>query len=269
MKHTFRFTAILLVLAALLLSACGSNTPTAIPTITLDDAGGSDNAGANGETSVSASGEVVPVVQVELSFPLTGIVKSVEVQVGDAVKAGDVLVTLDTVILDARVAEAEANAAAAQTQVRYLRRVGPADEQLNAAIAEADRANAVVEQMKAMQAQASLLSPMDGTVASVDISAGETATPGLIVVVIGDLAHMQIETTDLSERDVAFVQAGQKATVYIEALNSELQGSVTDVARIAETVGGDVVYKVTIALDQQPDGLRWGMSADVTIQVEP
>jgi HlyD family secretion protein len=35
-----------------------------------------------------------------------------------------------------------------------------------------------------------------------------------------------------------------------------------------ETVGGDVTYKVTIELDEQPAGLRWGMSAEVEIQAE-
>jgi hypothetical protein len=33
-------------------------------------------------------------------------------------------------------------------------------------------------------------------------------------------------------------------------------------------VGGDVVFKVTIDLDNQPQGLLWGMSADVKIDTE-
>jgi multidrug resistance efflux pump len=198
----------------------------------------------------------VPVSKVSLSFPLTGIVKTVEVTAGDPVKAGDVLVTLDTVILEARVAEAQAGVASTETRVRYLRRVGPGDEQLNAAIADVDRANAVLEQMKATLAQASLTAPIDGTAAVVDIAPGETVTPGKIVVVIGDLTAMQIETTDLSERDVAAVQVGQTASVFIEPLNGEFPGKVVDIARTSETVGGEVVYKVTIALDEQPDGLR-------------
>ena len=64
------------------------------------------------------------------------------------------------------------------------------------------------------------------------------------------------------------VKTGQKATVFIKALGQEFSGKVTDIARTSETVGGDVVYRVTILLDEQPEGLRWGMSADVTIQTE-
>lgn len=83
---------------------------------------------------------------------------------------------------------------------------------------------------------------------------------------MGDLTHFQIETTDFSEKDIPSASIGQAATVYIEALNQEFTGKVTDIARVSETVGGDVVFKVTIELDDQPDGLRWGMSAEVKIE---
>ena len=79
---------------------------------------------------------------------------------------------------------------------------------------------------------------------------------------------MRIETTDLSERDIPAVQIGQTASVFIDALNETFDGKVVDIDRQSETVGGDVTYKVTIDLDQQPAGLRWGMSAEVTIQTE-
>jgi HlyD family secretion protein len=114
--------------------------------------------------------------------------------------------------------------------------------------------------------QATLTAPIDGTIASVDISSAETVVPGQIVILLGDLAHFQIETTDLSERDVPAVQVGQQASVFIEALNADFGGKVVDIARQSTTVGGDVVFKVTIGLDEQPQGLYWGMSADVEIQ---
>ncbi|MBI2333342.1 MAG: hypothetical protein HYU84_14500 [Chloroflexi bacterium] len=63
------------------------------------------------------------------------------------------------------------------------------------------------------------------------------------------------------------VQVGQPASVFIEALGEEFAGKVVDVARISSELGGDVVYKVTIELDEQPAGLLWGMSADVDISV--
>ncbi|MBI5842471.1 MAG: efflux RND transporter periplasmic adaptor subunit [Chloroflexi bacterium] len=257
---------ILVLLLAVALTACGqAPTTAAIPTVQLD-AGPSQGNTSSG--AVTASAEVVPASKVELSFPTIGTIQTVDVKVGDTVTAGQALASLNTVILEAKVAEAEANVATADTQVRYLRRVGPGQEQLDSAKADLDRANAALEMAKAMLAQATLVTPIDGTVVSVELSVGETATPGLVVVVVGDLSNMQIETTDLSERDVPSVKVGQSASVFIEALNETFTGKVVGVARQATTVGGDTVYKVTVELDEQPQGLLWGMSAEVEIQTE-
>jgi multidrug efflux pump subunit AcrA (membrane-fusion protein) len=64
------------------------------------------------------------------------------------------------------------------------------------------------------------------------------------------------------------VQVGQEATIFVEALDQELTGKVIAIAPKADTVGGDVVYKVTIELDDQPESLRWGMSAEISIATE-
>jgi hypothetical protein len=89
--------------------------------------------------------------------------------------------------------------------------------------------------------------------------------PSQVVLTMADLSHLQVETTDLSERDVARVAAGQRTTVYVEPLGAEVGGRVVRVASQATTVGGDVVYAVVVALDEQPPGLRWGMSVEVEI----
>jgi RND family efflux transporter MFP subunit len=216
----------------------------------------------------TASAEVVPVTKVELAFPLSGLVTAVNVQEGDSVKAGDVLVTLDTAILEAKVRDAEAAVVTEQTQVVYLKRTGTDNERLLAAQADVDRAQAAVDIAKAQLAQATLTAPIDGTIAIVDISPAEYVNPGQIVITLGDLAHFRIETTDFSEKNIPQVKVGQPAIVYIEALGSEFTGKVVDIARVSETVGGDVVFKVTVELDEQPEGLRWGMSADVEIESE-
>ncbi len=62
------------------------------------------------------------------------------------------------------------------------------------------------------------------------------------------------------------VQIGQTANIFIEALNQEFPGKVIEISRISSTVGGDVVFKVTMDLNEQPQGLLWGMSADVKIE---
>lgn len=264
MKKSYLIVVPVLVL---ILAACGSaSSTTPIPTIVLDNSNTPSNNQSNSGNSVSASGVVVPLNEAHLSFTSVGKVTTVNVKVGDQVKAGDVLVQLDTTILEAKVKEAEANVLAAEAQIRYLNRL--ATEALHFESAQADlvRAQALLDSAKAtLNTQSILTAPFDGTIVSVDISPAETVTPGKVVIVLGDLIHYQIETTDLSERDVPRVQVGQSANVFIEALNQELAGKVAEVSQISSTLGGDVVYTVTIELSDQPAGLLWGMSADVQI----
>lgn len=264
MKH---FVVPVILTLVIFLSACsgGTNTPEAIPTVALD-------APAPGETSaggITASAVVVPIQQANLSFPAIGRVISVDVKVGDKVTAGQPLIHLDTALLEARVREAEANLAAAEIQVAYLKRVGTDERFLESALADVDRAQALLDSAKAsLEAQSALLAPIDGTVVTLDVNPGETVVPGRVIVILGDLTGYQVETIDLSERDVTRVKVGQTVRISIEALGKEFTGSVGEIALVSTTLGGDVVYTVTIEFDEQPQGLMWGMSADVEILAE-
>ena len=254
---------------ALLLSACTAmgSTATAIPTISLDSNGSPANNLSDNANTVSATAFIVPVRKADLSFANVGRVKAVAVKVGDQVRAGQALVELDTTLLETKVKEAEANLAVAQVQVNYLKRVGTDEVHLESAQAEADRAQALLDSAKTtLASQSTLVAPFDGTIVSVDISPAETVVPGRVIITMGDLSKFQVETKDLSERDVPRVQIGQTANVFIEPLNEEFSGKVVDISRISSTVGGDVVFKVTVDLDKQPQGLLWGMSADVNIE---
>ena len=264
---------VITIVIALLLSACASaSSTTPIPTVILDSSNNSSNNQSNQGNSVSASAIVVPVVDTQLSFPATGRVTNVNVQVGDVVKKGQVLVELDKSILEAKVKEAEANLAYSEIQLKYLIRVAgcrigcaPTEERLDVAENDVAHAQALLDSAKAVLAsQSALTAPFDGTIVSVDISPAETVVPGQVVIVLGDLSSYQVQTTDLSERDVTKVQVGDSAKVFIEALNEEFSGKVVDIDRIGATLGGDVVFTVTIDLDHQPEGLLWGMSADVS-----
>ena len=94
---------------------------------------------------------------------------------------------------------------------------------------------------------------------------GEVVQQGQAVTALATLNNLQIETTDLGERDILKVKVGDPASVNIEALNGTFPGRVIAISPKADTRGGDVVFKVTIALDKQPKGLLWGMTAEVTI----
>ena len=230
------------------------------------------------QTSVTASAVVVPVQVTELGFLLPALVKEVNVKVGEQVRAGQTLAVLDTPELQYAVAAAEAalRSAEANEKVQSYRRVKDRrhgrvffdvvpPEIRQVAAAKVQQAQAALEVTQAMLAQNTITSPHDGTVASINVVPGEFVQLDQVVLTLATLDHFQVETTDLSERDITNVKLGSSAVILIEALDTEISGKVIGISSIADTVGGDVVYKVTIELDKQPDGLRWGMTAEVTI----
>jgi RND family efflux transporter MFP subunit len=218
--------------------------------------------------TVIASANVAPAQITHLSFTISGRVKEVLASKGDKVTAGQTLVTLDSKELEAAVQLATANRDAALAQWTY--NLQPRKYQLPEdrvfARARLDQAEAQIKITQLQQAEANLLSPIDATVMSVDVKPGESVDVAQVVVTIATLDQLQVETKDLSERDVTRVKVGQTATIRVDALNEEFTGKVVAISPISNTIGGDVVYKVTVALDEQPQGLLWGMSSEVTIR---
>ena len=147
-------------------------------------------------------------------------------------------------------------------------RAGATPEQLAIAQAAVAQAEAALEVARATLNQATLTAPFSGIVADVQVSPGQVVMPGQTALTLADLSHLQVETTDLSERDVTEVQVGQEAMVYLEALNVDVPGRVARISPLASTVGGDVVYTVVVDLDERPEGLRLGMSVEVEIATE-
>ncbi|MFN2121490.1 MAG: HlyD family efflux transporter periplasmic adaptor subunit, partial [Anaerolineales bacterium] len=106
----------------------------------------------------------------------------------------------------------------------------------------------------------------DGTVVSISVSQGEVVSPGQTVMVLANLKHLQLQTTDLSERDIARVHPGQAVSIDMKAFPESLYGTVAKIGPMAgRSPDGDIVYAVTIELIQQATGLRWGMTGDVNI----
>jgi HlyD family secretion protein len=171
----------------------------------------------------------------------------------------------------AQVGQASAGVEAAIAQQTHaeqqlsLLRAGPTAEQIAVATAQVAQAEAALQAARVALEQAELRAPFAGTVSALTISPGETVAPGQAVLALADLSYLQVETTDLSERDVALVALGQEAFVYVEALGEEIEGRVVGIAPQSTTIGGDVVYTVYVELGEQLPGLRWGMSADVEV----
>jgi RND family efflux transporter MFP subunit len=268
-----------LLTGLLLLAACASQTPPAAePTVPAVEPVVNQSSDV-----VVASARVEPGQVSQLGFVISAIVKEIPVDEGDEVKAGDVLMTLNTPELEYAVLAAEADykarSQAAELQkaekVLYVDPITGAKDWYSLprevylkAVAVADVAKSQWDSALANLAQATLTAPFDGTVVHIAVVPGELVQVNQVVLTLADLKDMQIVTTDLSERDIARVRIGQSATIYIEALDLTLTGEVVRISPISENLGGDVVFPVTIELDGQPEGLLWGMTAEVDIGVK-
>ncbi len=142
---------------------------------------------------------------------------------------------------------------------------GPKESKLSVvnrkvAAAEADMAAA----QKGIE-NCQIIAPIDGTIVSVDVSAGELVAGGSQLIVIVDDSEMLLKTVDLSETDMPKVSVGSRVTVVFDAYpDTELSGTVTKITNWADKYLGDVVYPVEITLDAANLPLLWGMTATVT-----
>lgn len=230
------------------------------------------------QKAVAASAVVVPARVAHLGFLISAPAREIPVKEGDIVKAGQILMILNTPDLQYAVTASEAAVRSAQAYAN-LQKYQKVEVRRNGKIfyetlPEVYRQRADVKVQQAQRSleiaqvnltEATLTAPFDGTIASVDVIPGELVPSDQAVLTLATLNDLQIETTDLSERDIANVRVGTPASIFVEALEETFTGKVVSISPVADIVGGDVVFKVTIAFDAQPTGLLWGMTAEVTI----
>ena len=276
-----RFAWSTILILAIMLTACGSPTPSAVspaPSASVEVVN------ISSPDVVIASASIVPAQVAQLGFTISALVKEIAVKEGDKVQAGQPLIVLDTSELEFAVMAAESayQSASINAELQDADRVKvvnkntgrvtyvslPHEVQLKAE-SKAAQALSALDVAKANLALGTLNAPFNGAVASINVIPGELVQVDQAILTLATLNDLQIETTDLSERDIARVKIGQGVTIYIEALDLTITGKVIRISPISETVGGDVVYPVTIKLDEQPEGLLWGMTAEVEIKTIP
>jgi len=170
--------------------------------------------------------------------------------------------------------EAEADLALVELQVQLAERdyeiykTGPDPDDVRIAQERITNADAQLSATKAAQEDLILNAPFNGTVSKLYINQNEWISPGQPVLQLADLDHLQIETTDLSEIDVARIEVGTPAIVTFDAIpDVEVIGRVVLIAAKSDE-GAGVNYKVVIELEDIPEKTLWGMTAFVDIEVE-
>jgi multidrug efflux pump subunit AcrA (membrane-fusion protein) len=144
---------------------------------------------------------------------------------------------------------------------------GPDPKDLAVAQARLENAQAALAAAKAQLEDLELRAPFAGTVSEVNVRLGEWVNPGQPLVVLADLAHLQVETTDLNEIDAARVAVGDTVIITFDALPGVEMKSVVKSISPKAAAGSGVNYTAIILLPELPPLLRWGMTAFVDIQV--
>lgn len=177
--------------------------------------------------------------------------------------------TLDTALAPASesdIAAAEAEVRRAEAQLALLE-AGTRPETILAAQADLVAAQTSLMQSQLELADTELKAPFAGTIASLDLEAGEQVAATIPVVQLADLSEWRVETDDLTEINVVYVQVGDSVSISIDALPElELTGTVERIKPLGENKQGDITYTATIIPDGSDDRLRWNMTASVIIE---
>ncbi|MDM4765562.1 efflux RND transporter periplasmic adaptor subunit [Pelomonas sp. SE-A7] len=248
---------------------------------------------------VQAAGVLQAQTKVDVGAQVSGQVRKIHVQLGQNVKKGDLLVSIDPELARNDVAQAEALLKQQEAQLEsnkiglaMARREAERQHRLLAGNAstpieveqadnsvvrmEADlrgqaasltRLQADLEKKKLSLGYTSITAPMDGMVVNLPVQEGQTViaiqtTP--VMLTLAQLDQMTVRTR-VPEADIQLVQLGQTArftTLAGEAKRYE--GKVRVVQPIPERVGNAVFYNVLFEVDNQARKLF----SDMTVQVE-
>ncbi len=257
--------------------------------------------------TVSATGSLEPIKQVEVGIEVSGTIKSVEVDYNDCVEVGQVLARLDTSKLEAQALQSssalesarakllQAQATVQETEAQMarldeVRRLSdgkmPSKTEFDTQKAAQARARADEASAKAAvaQAQATLdanrsdldkaevRSPINGVVLERSTEPGQTVAATfqspVLFTLAEDLAQMELQV-DVDEADVGQVKEDQEATFTVDAYPDQIfPARTTQVRYGSETVDGVVTYKAVLNVDNSSLALRPGMTATALIAVD-
>ena len=258
-------------------------------------------------TTVEAKGQLKPISSSVVSPSVDGTVDSINVQAGQSVNEGDVLMTIKNDELDRNVAEAQRAVAAAQEDLTNAQKAAAAAQatpttdvdgaSTSAGVSDASAdtnavsaaqrslasAQANLDQANAKAASRTVTAPSSGSIVELNAKVGATVTGGMIMgesdtsggkqcMQIADLSKMKV-TVQVGEKDIAKIAVGQSANVTYPAFPDIVsQGTVTAIASVANSDaanGGDsVTFNVDILIEAPDARLKPGMTAEVSVVTE-
>lgn len=235
------------------------------------------------------TGSIVADQQATLSARLTAQVADVLVDVGDKVKAGDILIRLDNLDLDARVRQTEQALASAQARLNIARKdyertksllrknlvaQSKLDETLStlqSAEAGFKQAQASLEEAQATYGYSIIAAPFDGVVTQKLVHKGDIASPGVAMLSLYNPLTLMMESyIAASQRHL--LQLGQQWPVTLPEQGLELKAQITEITPASDAGSRSVVVKLAfereVLLQTNEQRLYPGMFARVSIQTD-
>jgi HlyD family secretion protein len=304
-RFSFRGSFLLIALAAAGIGAgCQSAEPTAAAASTpapehRTDVPALEVGVADLESTLQISGNLVPRTRVAVMARLPGTLSHVAVDIGDRVRTGAVVATLDRREIDAQVDAAAAavnvgragveaaEAALANAVLEHERaqnlfekgavprqRLDAAETARRASNAQHNLANATLAQAEAalrrareIQRDATLTSPIDGVVVERNYDAGSLVSPGdnKPVVVVADLRVMKLQA-GVSELEAGRLRVGMPARIMVQARPGDIVNGT--VAAIAPEVAARNRHFAIEVRTANPGTLLSGMYGTATIPLQ-
>jgi len=162
-----------------------------------------------------------------------------------------------------------ADAALQVAQSEYTKRSnGPDSDMLAQLNAKIDSINAQLTSLGDQFNKMKLTAPISGEVVQVNYDVQEFVSRGAPVIIVADTSHLHVESTDLTELEVAKLSEGQAVTMEADAFPGEtFTGRIEQIGSYPQTRQGDVVYTVRITIDEGVlPALRWGMTLTLTFK---
>lgn len=239
---------------------------------------------------VMATGTLQPVITVNVGTQVSGTVLERLADFNDRVKRGQVLLRLDPANLQARLRQAQAQGALADASLtlasasleRNRRLVqqefisalalDQSQREYAAAKANVELARAQIDAARTDVDNSVIKSPIDGVVIRRNADVGQTVaasftTPELYVLA-RDLREMQIHA-NVSEADVGLIKPGQVVRFTVDAYpDAEFEGQVQQFRLNSATNQGVVTYTIVVAVKNDDERLKPGMTAQTRIVLQ-
>ena len=245
--------------------------------------------------TVTATGTVEPVTEVEVGTQVSGIIDKIYVDYNSVVTKGQLIAEMDRVTLQSELASQQATYDGAKAEYEYQKKNYERSKGLHekSLISDTDFEQALYNYQKAKSsydsskaslakaernlAYATITSPIDGVVISRDVEAGQTVASGFetptLFTIAADLTQMQV-VADVDEADIGGVVEGQRASFTVDAYpNDVFEGVVTQI-RLGDASSSStsstststvVTYEVVISAHNPDLKLKPRLTANVTI----